>query len=132
VTTTTNAMVPLSGAWQQAAGAWLAEVQARTGSTRTPAEYARILARFLDTADPGQVTPAHVHAFAYGTGPSGKEPSPSTVIVRLAAIDGFFGFTRRMGLVATNPASDVRRPKLRQLLAAVPLTPAGQRDWAII
>jgi integrase/recombinase XerD len=141
----TTTLVPLKGAWQQAAGAWLAEVQARTGSTRTPVEYARILARFLDTADPGQVTPALVHAFAYGPGPSGKEPSPSTIVVRLAAIDGFYGFARRMGLLATNPAADVRRPRLRQpaprglgeeelrrLLTAVPVTPAGQRDRAII
>ena len=53
---------------------------------------------------PPEATPAHVHAFAYGPGPSGKEPSPSTVVVRLAAISGFYNFADRMGLVTSNPA----------------------------
>ena len=85
----TTALVPLSGKWQDAAGAWLAEVARRTGSERTPQEYARLLARFLFLAgieDPAQATPAHVEAFAYAPGPSGKTPSASTTNVRLAAV----------------------------------------------
>ena len=144
ITTTTLANIPCQ--WDGAAGAWLAEVAQRTGSPRTPQEYGRYLARFLDlVGDPAQATPAHVHAFAYGTGPSGREPSPSTVIVRLAAVSGFYDFARRMGLVAANPAADVKRPRnrqpaprglelgeLRRLLDVIPDTPGGKRDRAII
>jgi len=94
---------------------------------------------------PPEATTAHVHAFAYGPGPSGKEPSPSTVVVRLAAVSGFYDFARRMGLMPTNPATEVKRPKLRQptpsgldggelrrLLKAILNTPAGIRDRAIV
>lgn len=34
--------------WRDALGAYLEEVHQRTGSERTPVEYARLLARFLD------------------------------------------------------------------------------------
>ena len=63
---TTN-LALLTNQWQTVAGAWLAEVASRTGSPRTPQEYVRYLARFLDlVGDPSQATTAHVHAFAYG------------------------------------------------------------------
>jgi integrase/recombinase XerD len=113
---------------------------------RTPAEYVRILDRFLaGLPSPEVATAADVHAFAYGPGPSGKVPSPSTVVVRLAALSGFYDFARRMDLVSRNPAAEVKRPRQRQplprglgagelrlLLAAVPATPSGLRDRAII
>jgi integrase/recombinase XerD len=132
--------------WDAALAAYLAEVAQRTGSSRTPAEYGRLLVRFLGLLeDPGQASPALVHAFAYGPGPSGREPSPSTVAVRLAAVGGFYDFCRRMELVAANPAADVKRPhnrdprprgleadELRRLLAAVPESPSGLRDRAVI
>ena len=67
------------------------------------------------------------------------------MVVRLAAINGFYDFARRMGLVTTNPAAEVKRPKLRQptpsgldggelrrLLQAIPNTAAGVRDRAIV
>jgi integrase/recombinase XerD len=124
----------------------MVELRQRSGSERTPEEYARILRRFMGgVEDPAAVTPAEVHAFAYATGPSGREPSPSSVCVRLAAISGFYGFLRRMGRVEADPAADVRRPRtrdpqprgldaaeLRRLLAAIPATPSGLRDRAIV
>ena len=139
-------LIKLSGQWQQVAGAWLAEVGQRTGSMRTPKEYARHLERFIETVgDVTRATPPAVMAYAYGKGASGKEPSPSTIMVRLAALSGFFDFARRMGIVSTNPANDVKRPHARQsiprgldtsellkLLEAVPGTPAGLRDRAIV
>lgn len=94
------------------------------------------------TAD---ATPAQLHAFAYGPGPSGRLPSSSTVGVRLAALRGFYDFARRMRLIERNPADDVKRPKaqeptprglnadeLQRLLEAVPATPSGARDWALM
>ena len=63
--------------------------------------------------DPAEATMAHVHAFAYGEGPYGRELSLSTAIVRLAALRSFDDFARRMGLVATNPTVNVKRPKTR-------------------
>jgi len=135
--------------WDGVVAAYLAEVGQRTGSTRTPQEYGRILARFLaDLPDPATASAAHVHAFAYAPGPSGRAPSPSTITVRLAAIRGLYDFARRMGLVTGNPATSehVRRPRqrpptprglsadeLRRLLAATPIhKPSGLRDRAII
>lgn len=132
--------------WRGIAGAFLAEVGQRTGSARTPVEYARYIERFLSgIEDPAGATPAQLHAFAYGPGPSGRMPSPSTVSVRLAAIRGFYDFARRMRLVERNPADDVKRPRaseptprglspaeLQALLAQLPATPAGARDRALI
>lgn len=148
-TALTYAVTPAEGrqdAWQGSLAAYLAEVGQRTGSHRTPAEYGRVIERFLDLAgDPRGVTPAHVHGYAYGLGPSGREPSPSTVAVRLAALSGFLDFLRRMGTIPTNPAAEVKRPRnrdavphgldaaeLRRLLEATGDSPAGRRDAAII
>jgi len=98
--------------WEGTTGAWLAQVASRTGSKRTPDEYRRYLARFLAMVggDPTEATTAHVHAFAYGAGPHGREPSPSTVTVRLAAISSFYDFARRISLTpwwesGTGPSS---------------------------
>ena len=132
--------------WEAVAAAYLAEVAQRTGSERTPVEYGRYIRRFLEgVGNPAPVEPAHIHAFVYGPGPSGKMPSASTVSVRLAAIRGFYDFARRMRLIERNPADDVRRPRnddptprglnadeLRRLLAQTPATPAGARDRALI
>ena len=140
-----DALEHVAEGWKRAAFAYLLEVRRRTGSERTPAEYGRYIARFLAGADPATATPADVHAFAYGIGASGKPPSASTVSVRLAAVRGFLGFARRMGLLSRNPADDVKTPRpdeptprglssaeLRRLLAAAPETPAGLRDRSII
>lgn len=133
--------------WSAAAGAWIAEVERRSGSKRTPAEYAKYVARFLDSlpGDPATATPALAHGFAYAPGSSGKEPSPSTISVRLAALQSFYDFCRRMKLLDENPIRDVRRPKgrepiprgltpeeLKRLLAAIPETASGARDRAAI
>ena len=100
---TTNTDLAPQTTLEGTTGAWLAQVASRTGSQRTPDEYRRHLARFLAMVggDTAQATTAHVHAFAYGEGPHGREPSPSTVTVRLAAISSFYDFARRMGLVPT-------------------------------
>ena len=66
--------------WRQTIGAYLAEVHHRSGSERTPYEYARIIGRFLDDiGDPVGAKATDVHAFAYGAGPSGREPSRYTI-----------------------------------------------------
>ena len=134
--------------------AWLEEVRSHTGSERTASEYRRILERFLNVIgwDAALRTPstAEVHAFASGPGPrdnhrSKEKPSSSTVTVRLAALRSFYDFARRMGAPVTDPTVDVKRPRkkdpiprglssdeVRQLLAAVPDTPSGKRDRAVI
>ncbi len=133
--------------WEGAVQAFLAEKQARSGSHGTAREYARLLARFFGRLDktPDAVSPDEVFAFAYGKGPSGREPSASTVGLRLAAISSLYAFLIRMGLLDRNPADKVQRPRaepspprgldkgeIRALLAAIPNTPAGQRDKAIV
>lgn len=142
----TTSIASPSGPWKAGAGAYLAKVHRRTGSTRTPQEYAGYLERFLSGIDaPAQATPAQFHAFAYGPGVSGKLPSSSTVGVRLAALRDFYDFVRQMRLVDRNPADEVKRPKAQEptpqglsadefqlLLAAVLKTPAGARDKALI
>jgi len=135
--------------------AWLAEVAQRSGSKRTPDTYRRELTRFLAVLANGQEMPngpdlrmistAAAHAFAYAPGPSGRPPAPSTITVRLAALRSFFDFARRMGILAVNPVDDVKRPKsrdpvphglgvdeLRRLLDAIPDSPTGRRDRAVV
>jgi integrase/recombinase XerD len=144
-------------AWAGIIGAWLAEVQQRTGSTRTPVEYARYVAHFaarlheLGRSLP-DATPADAHAFAYAPlpdrrrdGQPGKAPGPASVSVRLAAVRSLYDFAQRIGAVSINPADRVKRPQLpqatpkgltpeqtRALLAHVPQTPTGRRDRAIV
>ncbi len=126
--------------------AYLAETHFRSGSTRTPVEYARILGRFFAVfTDPLSVAPMSVVSFAYGRTPGCDQPAASTICVRLAAISGLYEFARRVGAVNRNPAAEVRRPRpapgmprglgreeLRRLLEAIPATAVGRRDRAIV
>ena len=133
--------------WEGAVRAFLAEKEGRSGSRRTAVEYGRLLARFFGPLDktPDAVTPDAVFAFAYSKGPSGREPSASTVGLRLAAVSSLYAFLIRMGLLDRNPADKVQRPRaepspprgldkaeIRALLSAIPDTPVGQRDKAIV
>ncbi|MCH7576545.1 MAG: tyrosine-type recombinase/integrase [Chloroflexi bacterium] len=133
--------------WEGAVRAFLAEKQARSGSHGTAREYARLLARFFGPLDetPDAVTPDEVFTFAYGKGPSGREPSAATIGLRLAAVSSLYAFLIRMGLLDRNPADKVQRPRaepspprgldkgeIKALLAAIPNTPVGKRDKALI
>ncbi len=120
----------------------------RSGSGGTAEKYSSILARFfggLDGKTPDLVTPDEVFTFSYGKGPSGREPSAATVNLRLAAISSLYSFLLRMGLAAVNPCHRVQRTRqepppprgldqgeIRRLFAAIPDSPAGKRDRAII
>ncbi len=86
-----------------------------------------------------------VHAFADGTGPSKRERGQAAIIVRLAALRGYYDFCRRMRYLSSNPAQDVKTPKMnepapkgltalqvRSLLAAIPSNQSGVRDRAIV
>ena len=142
---TPAAYVPMD--WEGALGAFLAEKEARSGSKRTPEEYSRILLRFFGQLGktPPEVAPGDVFSFAHGRGLSGKQPAPATIGIRLAAISSFYGFLERMDLVTRNPVNRVQRPhvepgparglsqlEVKRLLRAIPSTPAGTRDKAII
>jgi integrase len=133
--------------WDSALRAFLLEKQRRTGSSGTAEKYGHILSRFFAAVakTPDQVSPAEVFAFTYGVGPSGREPSASTVGLRLAAISSLYGFLQRMELTDRNPCDQVRRPRtetppprgldvreIRRLFSAIPDTCAGTRDRAII
>ena len=158
----TSEHVPISYVppdWEAAVGAFLAEKQKRSGSQGTAQKYASILARFFGGLGkaPDLVAPDEVFAFAYGKGPSGREPSAATVNLRLAALSSFYGFLERMGLPMPqwkngqgiirqgNPCDRVQRTRqeppavkglsqgeIKRLLAAIPDSPAGNRDRAII
>jgi len=133
--------------WEGAIRAFLAEKGKRSGSARTPQEYARLLHRFFDGLDktPDAVTPDEVFAFAYGPGPGGREPAPASVNLRLAALSSLYQFLIRMELVDRNPTDRVQRSRqepppprgldreeIKRLLAAIPDTAVGLRDRAII
>ena len=151
------AALPTGDSWAGIIGAWLAEVQQRSGSTRTPVEYGRYVAHFADRLHElgrtlAEATSADAHAFAYAPLPDqrrgglpGKAPGPSSVNVRLAALRSLYDFARRIGALASNPADNVRRPQLpqgtpkgltppqiRALLAVIPPSLSGQRDRAIV
>ncbi len=133
--------------WEGALGAFLAEKERRSGSKRTPQEYSRILLRFFGQLGktPPEVSAAEVFAFVHGRGPSGREPKATTIGTRLAAISSFYGFLIRMDLALVNPCMKVQRPhceppparglthpEVKRLLKAIPATPAGTRDRAIV
>ena len=123
--------------------AWLAQVS-KSNSERTRGDYHRHLMRFAQTVPLEDATPAHVQAFAYGRGLSGRDPSSATIAVRLAAVNSFYDFASRMTGIP-NPCANVKRPRtqgsqprglskeeLEALLRVIPNTPAGLRDRAII
>src|SRR6266542_7150570 len=133
-------------AWQQTVLAFLAEKERRSGSRRTVEGYARMLWPFLGrVGSPDRVTPAHVLAWAYGIGASGREPSSTTVGARIACLSSYYRFLIRMNIASANPCDALERPKtvsspargltaeqIRQLLAVVPDTVAGRRDRALL
>ena len=133
-------------AWAQTVVAFLAEKERRSGSRRTVESYARMLWPFLErVGSPEAVTPAHVLAWAYGTGVSGREPSSATVGARIACLSSYFRFLIRMTITTANPCDALERPRtvqavarglsaaeVRRLLAVVPDTVAGRRDRALL
>jgi integrase/recombinase XerC len=132
--------------WQQTVVAFLAEKERRSGSRRTVESYARMLWPFLTrVGSPDRVTPAHVLAWAYGIGASGREPSSATVGARIACLSSYYRFLIRMNIAASNPCDALDRPRtvqatarglsadeVRRLLAVVPDTVAGRRDRALL
>ena len=146
---TTHTLVPSGDAdrWDQAIYAFLAEKGRRSGSTRTVDSYSRMLYRFFGTVGkpPDQVVASEVFSYAHGIGLSGKQPSSITVGARMACISSFYRFLIRMGLVNANPCDQLERPRatpapprglvavdIKKLLEAIPDTPVGFRDRAII
>jgi integrase/recombinase XerC len=136
----------LSG-WERALYAFLAEKERRSDSRRTVEGYSRMLQHFFGAVGkpPERVTSPEVFAFAHGVGLSGREPSAVTIGARMACISSFYRFLIRMGMVASNPCDQLERPRvspspprglsaedIRRLLAAIPDTPVGLRDRAII
>lgn len=132
--------------WERTLYAFLGEKERRSGSHRTVESYARLLWPFFSrVGSPEAVTPAHVLAWAYGVGASGREPSSATVGARIAALSSFYRFCVRMNVLGGNPCDAVERPRtvqsvarglnadeVRRLLAVVPGTVAGRRDRALL
>ncbi len=132
--------------WERTLYAFLGEKERRSGSRRTVDSYARLLWPFFERAgSPETIAPAHVLAWAYGIGASGREPSSATVGARIAALSSFYRFLIRMNVTTGNPCDAVERPRtvqsvarglsaeeVRRLLAVVPDTVAGRRDRALL
>lgn len=133
--------------WNEVTYAFLAEKERRSGSMRTVDAYSRTLQRSFGTLGktPDQVIPPDVFAFAHGIGPSGRKPAALTISARLACVSSFYRFLIRMGLLISNPCDQLERPQvvapiprglssdeIKRLLAAIPETPTGLRDRAII
>jgi len=136
-----------AGRWEQAIYAFLAEKERRSGSMRTVRAYSGMLYRFFDTLgkSPDEVTATEVFGYAHGTGLSGKKPSSVTICARIACLSSFYRFLIRMSLINANPCDQLERPKatpalprglhsvdIKKLLDALPDTPIGLRDRAII
>ncbi len=133
--------------WTRSLYAFLAEKERRSGSRRTVESYSRMLQDFFGRSGklPDQVTAQDVFAWAHGKGLSGREPSAITIAARIACVSSFYRFLIRMEIARANPCDKLERPKVQaspprglggaqvhQLLAALPETPAGLRDRAII
>ena len=134
-------------AWARAVYAFLAEKEKRSGSRRTVESYARMLRDFLGRTGrrPDEATGQDVFGWAYGVGASGREPSATTVGARMACVGSFYAFLVRMDVLSSNPCDQLQRPRVeqprsrglsaqevRRLLNAIPDTPVGLRDRAIV
>src|ERR1700704_3025129 len=105
-------------AWTQTVQAFLAEKERRSGSRRTVEGYARMLWPFLtQVGSPALVTPAHLLAWAYGIGLSGREPSSATIGARIACLSSYFRFLIRMNIATANPCDALERPRTVPSLA---------------
>ena len=137
----------LAAPWPSLIQRFLVEKQRRSGSDRTVESYGRLLRSFAMSIakPPAQVGSADVFKFVDHIGASGRSPSTATVGARLTCLSSFFQFLVRLGHAPANPCDAVARPKarpaaprgltadeVRRLLAAVPETPLGLRDRAII
>src|SRR3990172_1472076 len=106
-----------------------------------------MLQRFFGTLGkpPDKITGPEVFAFAHGIGSSGRKPAAVTIGARLACLSSFYRFLIRMKILSVNPCDQIERPRIslgpprglsaeqiRRLLAAIPETPVGLRDRAII
>ena len=133
--------------WEQTIYAFLAEKERRSGSMRTVQAYSRMLFQFFGTLGkpPDAVTSPEVFSYTHSIDLSGKKPSSVTIAARIACISSFYRFLIRMSLVASNPCDKLERPRatpapprglaapeIQKLLAAIPETPVGLRDRAII
>jgi integrase/recombinase XerC len=84
-------------------------------SPHTSSNYARDVIALADFLDQGNVTDwkrvdgQHVRVFAARSHAAGL--SPRSVQRRLSAVRGLFGYLAREGVVASNPAVDIRAPK---------------------
>jgi len=133
--------------WQAALYAFLAEKHRRSDSDRTVQSYSRMLQHFFGQAGktPDLITSPEVLAWSHGIGLSGRQPSATTVVARVACLSSFYRFLIRMGTVASNPCDALERPKVQpsvargftamdvqKVLAVIPDTVVGRRDRAII
>lgn len=133
--------------WERALYAFLVEKERRSGSLRTVQGYSSMLQDFFGRVAkaPDKVTVQEVFVWAHGKGVSGKDPSPVTIGARMACLSSFYRFLQRMDIVISNPCDKLERPRtstpparglssdeVRRLLAAIPSTPQGLRDRAIV
>ena len=94
---------------------------------------------------PDKITSQDIFVYAHGPGLSGKQPSAITIGARIACISSFYHFLIRMDIVQSNPCDKLQRPKtspspprglsgnqIQTLLTALPDSPIGLRDRAII
>ena len=122
----------------------------RNLSPRTQAAYRREVRRFADFVTgelslkgPTDVGPGEVRAFVAHL--HGSRLAPRSVQRALAALRTYFRFLVAEGIVPVNPASSVPNPRterplpevvpardLAELFEAMPSTPAGLRDRAIL
>jgi integrase/recombinase XerC len=124
----------------------LTRLEARSGSWAAYVTRRGLLRRWLRRhPHPRAWRAIHIERWAYLPGPSGKHPAANTVRNRIAAVAAFGRFLVRVGVLSRNPAEDIPRPQVgeppprglaleewHRLLAAVPRTPRGLRDRAII
>lgn len=147
MTTTIANFADTAIGWQRALYAFLAEKEQCSGSRRTVEGYSRMLQDFFGRSgkQPDLVTAQDIFVYAHGPGLSGKQPSALTIGARIACLSSFYRFLVRMDIVQSNPCDKLQRPKVspspprglsaeevQKLLVAIPNTPVGLRDRAII
>ena len=147
--TTTTTLTPAGPVeyWTGLCYQWLTEKTRHSDSTDTYTTYRYHLESFLLSLSvpPDEATTQDVSTWAYANTRTGALPSRSTIMLRIAAVSSWYQWLSARDFVRRNPCVAVERPRkverspkmltgdqIKKLIAAIPETPSGRRDRAII
>lgn len=128
--------------WEEAAQEWL---QGRR-SERTRNTYAAAWLSFRTSCSAAPWAVTRLDVIRWRDAQTAGGLAPASISLRLSAISSFYRYAQGQGLIDTNPAAGVERPKVKpyagakfltqeeaeRVLATIPNTQRGRRDRALL